>query len=101
MIFELRSFSLCFPPQIFILQTALGDFSDANRIPPETEEWLLIYLRVVTWNQILDPWVYILIRRAVLKRIYPSLKTRPSIVSLYPVLNPSLRQKFAQESVLQ
>ncbi|XP_077187920.1 thromboxane A2 receptor [Paroedura picta] len=94
--------SVCWLPLlIFIVQTAFQDFPDASQIPPETEKLLLIYLRVATWNQILDPWVYILFRRAVLKRIYPSLKTRPSIVSLYPVLNPSLRRKFTQESVLQ
>ncbi|KAL8177683.1 UNVERIFIED_CONTAM: Thromboxane A2 receptor [Gekko kuhli] len=91
--------SACWLPLlIFIVQTAL---QNANQISPQTENSLLIYLRVATWNQILDPWVYILFRRAVLKRIYPSLKTRPSIVSLYPVLNPSLRRKFTQESVLQ
>lgn len=94
--------SVCWLPLlIFIVQTAFQDFPDANQIPQETEKLLLIYLRVVTWNQILDPWVYILFRRAVLKRIYPSLKTRPSIVSLYPVLNPSLRRTFTQESVLK
>ncbi|XP_015269565.1 PREDICTED: thromboxane A2 receptor [Gekko japonicus] len=91
--------SACWLPLlIFIVQTAL---QNADHISRQTENSLLIYLRVATWNQILDPWVYILFRRAVLKRIYPSLKTRPSIVSLYPVLNTSLRQKFTQESVLQ
>nr|XP_056701306.1 thromboxane A2 receptor [Euleptes europaea] len=89
------------PLLIFITRTAFQNFPDVNRIPRETEEWLLIFLRLATWNQILDPWVYILIRRAVLRRIYPSLKTRPSIVSLYPVLNPSLQRKFTQDSVLQ
>lgn len=27
-------------------------------------------VRLATWNQILDPWVYILLRRAVLHKIY-------------------------------
>lgn len=27
-------------------------------------------VRLATWNQILDPWVYILLRRAVLRKIY-------------------------------
>ncbi|KAH0625876.1 hypothetical protein JD844_034231 [Phrynosoma platyrhinos] len=89
---------------ILIVQTALQEPSpglEPNQIPHDTEKLLLIYLRVATWNQILDPWVYILFRRAVLKRIYPSFKQRPSIVSLYPMVNPSLRRKFTQESVLQ
>ncbi|XP_053145184.1 thromboxane A2 receptor [Hemicordylus capensis] len=96
--------SVCWLPLlIFIAQTALKTppvgFAP-NQIPRETEKMLLIYLRVATWNQILDPWVYILFRRAVLRRIYPSFKPRPSIISLYPTLNPSLRRKFTQESVL-
>ncbi|KAM7134820.1 LOW QUALITY PROTEIN: thromboxane A2 receptor [Macrochelys suwanniensis] len=92
------------PLLIFIIQTVLQAPTPGllpHQIPRQTEEMLLIYLRMVTWNQILDPWVYILFRRAVLKRIYPSLKTRPSIVSLNPMLNPSLRRKLTQESVLQ
>ncbi|XP_030396572.1 thromboxane A2 receptor [Gopherus flavomarginatus] len=92
------------PLLIFIIQTVLQAPAPGllpRQIPRQTEEMLLIYLRMVTWNQILDPWVYILFRRAVLKRIYPSLKARPSIVSLYPMLNPSLRRKLTQESVLQ
>ncbi|KAF6727452.1 Prostaglandin F2-alpha receptor [Oryzias melastigma] len=31
---------------------------------------LLTTVRIATWNQILDPWVYILLRRAVLKKIF-------------------------------
>ncbi|XP_062337350.1 prostaglandin E2 receptor EP1 subtype-like [Osmerus eperlanus] len=31
---------------------------------------LLTGVRLATWNQILDPWVYILLRRAVLRKIY-------------------------------
>lgn len=70
-------------------------------LPTETQKMLLIYIRMVTWNQILDPWVYILFRRAVLQRIYPGLRPRPSIASLYPVLNLSLRRKLTPSSVLQ
>uniref|UniRef100_A0A8C6M9W9 Prostaglandin F2-alpha receptor n=1 Tax=Nothobranchius furzeri TaxID=105023 RepID=A0A8C6M9W9_NOTFU len=31
---------------------------------------LLTTVRMATWNQILDPWVYILLRKAVLKKIF-------------------------------
>ncbi|NXY86923.1 TA2R protein, partial [Alcedo cyanopectus] len=58
---------------------------------------LLIYIRMVTWNQILDPWVYILFRRAVLQRVHPGLRPRPSVLSLYPTLN----RKLTSDSVLQ
>ncbi|XP_074077198.1 prostaglandin F2-alpha receptor [Macrotis lagotis] len=37
---------------------------------PETCDRVLFALRMATWNQILDPWVYILLRRAVLKNLY-------------------------------
>uniref|UniRef100_A0A667XE61 Prostaglandin F2-alpha receptor n=1 Tax=Myripristis murdjan TaxID=586833 RepID=A0A667XE61_9TELE len=47
------------------------------RIPPFTStenmpmltEFLLLGVRMATWNQILDPWVYILLRRAVLRKL--------------------------------
>lgn len=93
-----------FPRQIFIVQTVLQQLPASGQVhllPKQTQKMLLIYIRMVTWNQILDPWVYILFRRAVLQRIYPSLRPRPSILSLYPVLNPSLRRKLTADSVLQ
>lgn len=31
---------------------------------------MLLVVRMATWNQILDPWVYILLRKAVLKRLF-------------------------------
>ncbi|KAF5909942.1 prostaglandin F2-alpha receptor [Clarias magur] len=33
------------------------------------DAYLLLAVRLATWNQILDPWVYILLRKAVLKRL--------------------------------
>ncbi|XP_069088324.1 prostaglandin F2-alpha receptor [Pleurodeles waltl] len=36
----------------------------------ETCKTILYALRMATWNQILDPWVYILLRKAVLKKLY-------------------------------
>ena len=33
-------------------------------------ERTLFTLRMATWNQILDPWVYILLRKAVLRNLY-------------------------------
>ncbi|NXL36206.1 TA2R protein, partial [Glaucidium brasilianum] len=89
--------TICWMPLlIFIVQTVLQQLPADGRIqtlPTETQKMLLIYIRMVTWNQILDPWVYILFRRAVLQRIYPSLRPRPSIL----VLNPSLRRKLTAD----
>ncbi|NXA42625.1 TA2R protein, partial [Eudromia elegans] len=93
--------TVCWMPLlIFIIQTVLEQLQAPERLPtlpPETQQLLLIYIRMVTWNQILDPWVYILFRRAVLRRVQPGLRARPSVVSLYPALNPSLRRKLTQE----
>ncbi|XP_030063898.1 prostaglandin F2-alpha receptor [Microcaecilia unicolor] len=36
----------------------------------ETCKSILYSLRMATWNQILDPWVYILLRKAVLRKLY-------------------------------
>ncbi|XP_057697131.1 prostaglandin F2-alpha receptor [Corythoichthys intestinalis] len=35
---------------------------------------ILFLVRIATWNQILDPWVYILLRKAVLKKLYLMLQ---------------------------
>ncbi|TKS74393.1 Thromboxane A2 receptor [Collichthys lucidus] len=59
--------SICWCPLlIFIAQTVLSG-------SPLQIKKLLLCIRFATWNQILDPWVYILFRRAVLKRIYPRI----------------------------
>ncbi|NWI74355.1 TA2R protein, partial [Dryoscopus gambensis] len=80
--------TICWMPLlIFIVQVVLQHLPGQARVlPTDTQEMLLIYIRMVTWNQILDPWVYILFRRAVLQRVYPRLHPRPSIVSLTPSL---------------
>ncbi|KAI3368231.1 hypothetical protein L3Q82_007951 [Scortum barcoo] len=79
--------SICWCPLlVFIAQTVLS----GTRLKISD---LLLYLRFATWNQILDPWVYILFRRAVLKRIYPRLDwSRGSIMSLYPSLGNTVRR---------
>ncbi|TSK53735.1 Receptor-type tyrosine-protein phosphatase S [Bagarius yarrelli] len=79
--------SICwYPLLVFTAQTVLS--SSKLDIPR-----LLLYIRFATCNQILDPWVYILFRRSVLKRVYPRKDwSRGSIVSLYPSLATSLRR---------
>ncbi|XP_033926734.1 thromboxane A2 receptor isoform X1 [Melopsittacus undulatus] len=97
--------TICWMPLlIFIVQMVLQQLpakGQLQMLPMETQKMLLIYIRMVTWNQILDPWVYILFRRAVLQRIYPGLRPQPSMASLYPVFNLSLRCKLSPSSVLQ
>ncbi|KAJ8374388.1 hypothetical protein SKAU_G00049680 [Synaphobranchus kaupii] len=79
--------SICWCPLlVFIAQTVLSG-SDLQ------VRYLLLWLRFATWNQILDPWVYILFRRSVLKRIYPRMDwTRGSIMTMYPGFTASLRR---------
>lgn len=36
---------------------------------------LLMVVRMATWNQILDPWVYILLRKAVLRKLFMLLNS--------------------------
>ncbi|XP_073699535.1 thromboxane A2 receptor-like [Garra rufa] len=79
--------SVCWCPLlVFIAQTVLsGSEVDIRH--------LLLWLRFATGNQVLDPWVYILFRRAILKRIAPRMNwSRGSIISLYPSLSTSFRK---------
>lgn len=80
--------TVCWTPLlVFIAQTVLRNppaMSPAGQLSRASERQLLIYLRVATWNQILDPWVYILFRRAVLRRLHPRLSARARAVSLRP-----------------
>ncbi|XP_057696814.1 thromboxane A2 receptor isoform X1 [Corythoichthys intestinalis] len=60
--------SICWCPiLVFIAKTVLSGH-------PLQVENLLLWLRFASWNQILDPWVYILFRRAVLQRVYPRME---------------------------
>lgn len=79
--------SICWCPLlVFIAQTVLSG-------GPLHIRYLLLWVRFATWNQILDPWVYILFRRAVLKRIYPRFDwSRGSIMTLYPSLGKTIRR---------
>lgn len=39
------------------------------QLQDKNDAFVLIGLRMAAWNQILDPWVYILFRRKMLKRL--------------------------------
>ncbi|XP_059399851.1 thromboxane A2 receptor-like isoform X1 [Carassius carassius] len=79
--------SVCWCPLlVFIAETVLSG-SELN------VRSLLLWLRFATGNQVLDPWVYILFRRAILKRMAPKMDwSRGSIISLYPTLSTSFRK---------
>ncbi|XP_028627641.1 thromboxane A2 receptor [Grammomys surdaster] len=77
--------TVCWMPLlVFIVQTLLQTppvMSPSGQLSRATEKQLLIYLRVATWNQILDPWVYILFRRSVLRRLHPRFRSQLQAVS--------------------
>lgn len=78
--------------QVFIAQNALT--GSGLQI-----KYLVLWIRFATCNQILDPWVYILFRRSVLKRVHPRLDwSRSSIVSLYPSFGETVR-RFTRPSI--
>ncbi|XP_062976564.1 prostaglandin E2 receptor EP1 subtype [Elgaria multicarinata webbii] len=43
------------------------------------DQLLFLGVRLASWNQILDPWVYILLRRAVLRKLLTLLLRRPDL----------------------
>ncbi|XP_012728044.1 thromboxane A2 receptor isoform X1 [Fundulus heteroclitus] len=80
------------PLLVFIAQTALAGTGFNVR-------YLLLWIRFATWNQILDPWVYILFRRSVLKKVNPRMDwSRSSVTSLYPSLRDNVR-RFTRSSL--
>ncbi|XP_069779092.1 thromboxane A2 receptor [Narcine bancroftii] len=89
--------TVCWSPLlIFIFKKTLMELPDNV----ELSKTLITCVRIATWNQILDPWVYILFRRSVLRKFNPSLRSRPSISSLYPNMNAAYSRRLTQASVM-
>ncbi|XP_026070013.1 prostaglandin E receptor 1b (subtype EP1) [Carassius auratus] len=63
---------ICWSPLlIFGLMSVIRSYSGSMGDDLESYRTLMVMgVRLASWNQILDPWVYILLRRAVLKKIY-------------------------------
>ncbi|XP_048198310.1 prostaglandin E2 receptor EP1 subtype [Perognathus longimembris pacificus] len=55
---------LCWSPLLVLVVLALGGWSSSSLQRP-----LFLAVRLASWNQILDPWVYILLRQAVLRQL--------------------------------
>ncbi|XP_064180914.1 prostaglandin E receptor 1c (subtype EP1) [Anguilla rostrata] len=77
---------VCWTPFLVLVSASVGRFhggsgpSGPGQGPRPYERQVLLGLRMASWNQILDPWVYILLRRAVLRRLCGLLQPqRPSI----------------------
>uniref|UniRef100_A0AAY4DH31 Thromboxane A2 receptor n=1 Tax=Denticeps clupeoides TaxID=299321 RepID=A0AAY4DH31_9TELE len=68
-------------PFLISILTSVVHFHSASSGPVHHyERQLLLGLRLASWNQILDPWVYILLRRAILRRVCHLMK--PDFFSL-------------------
>lgn len=79
-------------PQVFVAQTVLS----GGQLQVK---FLLLWIRFATCNQILDPWVYILFRRAVIKRIYPRFDwSRGSTLTMRPSFSDTFR-RFTRPSL--
>ena len=57
-------------PQVVVVLAVAGWGSSSLQRP------LFLAVRLASWNQILDPWVYILLRQAVLRQLLRLLPSR-------------------------
>ncbi|KAM4531634.1 prostaglandin E2 receptor EP1 subtype-like [Odontesthes bonariensis] len=71
---------ICWSPLlVFGLISATRSYTDPLHSDKTTYSELMVTgVRMATWNQILDPWVYILLRRAILRKIYRITKKQTS-----------------------
>lgn len=59
---------VCWSP--FLIHILVIQFNQSNGVSSVKKDgFILLGLRMASWNQILDPWVYILLRRTVLLRL--------------------------------
>ncbi|XP_076866146.1 prostaglandin E receptor 1c (subtype EP1) [Brachyhypopomus gauderio] len=78
---------------ISVQQSYRGDVRADNQYERD-EQVLLLALRMAAWNQILDPWVYILLRRAVLTRLCRLLRPEHVILTQSHSCTGSQRQEI-------
>uniref|UniRef100_A0A8C3ANV8 Thromboxane A2 receptor n=1 Tax=Cyclopterus lumpus TaxID=8103 RepID=A0A8C3ANV8_CYCLU len=65
---------VCWSP--FLIHILVMQFNERTSTH-EKDGFILLSLRMASWNQILDPWVYILLRKAVLFRLCYFVKIGP------------------------
>ncbi|XP_035511475.1 prostaglandin E2 receptor EP1 subtype-like [Morone saxatilis] len=72
---------ICWSPLlVFGLISAIRSYSGSMSSDINTYQGLMMTgVRMATFNQILDPWVYILLRRAILRKIYRITKRQASL----------------------
>ncbi|XP_004442652.1 PREDICTED: prostaglandin E2 receptor EP1 subtype [Ceratotherium simum simum] len=62
---------ICWSPLLVLVVLAVGGWG-----PGSLQRPLFLAVRLASWNQILDPWVYILLRQAVLRQLLRLLPLR-------------------------
>ncbi|KAF0886659.1 DNJB1 protein, partial [Crocuta crocuta] len=62
---------ICWSPLLVLVVLAVGGWGSSSLQRP-----LFLAVRLASWNQILDPWVYILLRQAVLRQVLRLLPPR-------------------------
>ncbi|XP_060038349.1 prostaglandin E2 receptor EP1 subtype [Erinaceus europaeus] len=62
---------ICWSPLLVLVALAVGGWG-----PGSLQRPLFLAVRLASWNQILDPWVYILLRQAVLRQLLRLLHPR-------------------------
>ncbi|XP_035511005.1 prostaglandin E receptor 1c (subtype EP1) [Morone saxatilis] len=71
--------SVCWSP--FLIHILVMQFNQSSRDSSHGKDgFILLGLRMASWNQILDPWVYILLRRTVLFRVFSAFYTQKPTV---------------------
>ncbi|XP_039205123.1 prostaglandin E2 receptor EP1 subtype isoform X1 [Crotalus tigris] len=66
---------ICWSPLLVIVILSVSNSHKALNY----DQLLFLGVRLASWNQILDPWVYILLRRAVLRKLLALLLRRPDL----------------------
>ncbi|XP_006631710.2 prostaglandin E receptor 1c (subtype EP1) [Lepisosteus oculatus] len=62
---------ICWSPFLIFISLSVSKSFSGTDYDLRHYQWLVFLgVRMASWNQILDPWVYILLRRAVLRRVY-------------------------------
>ncbi|KAI4882403.1 hypothetical protein NFI96_025168 [Prochilodus magdalenae] len=84
---------VCWSPFLIYISISVRQFYRGSiRSNEEHDQPLLLALRMASWNQILDPWVYILLRRAVLCRVCRILQPNKAIFTQTSSCTASDRQ---------
>ncbi|XP_076000348.1 prostaglandin E receptor 1c (subtype EP1) [Genypterus blacodes] len=84
---------VCWIPFLIRILWSVADEGSTGSVQ-QTGGLILLSLRMASWNQILDPWVYILLRRAVLYRVCCTVTTQRSMLRAAIPRTNSSRQSF-------